>query len=471
MKRRLTRWMILLFAPTLMVLSIFMSKYSFEMAMRREQERVQLTEALIAMQLQETVSAMEYEEIVQAARQYRRAYAAQGIELIFCYNRLPLGEATLPNRNYDALLTGGRKAMLDTLSSPQQYVIAEPLTKQVTMLLLRDVSDLYEMRAELVKTFLLVSLLGSALIATASRMIAGRFVRPVEELTKAAEALAAGGSAEQLPVRRGDELGVLARSFDDMRSAVQSREEALREEAARRQAMLDALAHEMRTPLCSLLGNARLLQMPLSETERSEIAETMASEIKRLSVMDEQLMKLTQLRNETPEWEQVALRPLLCETARRVQAQANGVALRVAEADGVVTGDRELLALLADNLTVNAVRASAPGQTVTLTAHCGGFTVADEGVGMTQEQLAHIFEPFYKADKARARAQGGAGLGLTVCRQIAQMHHGELRVSSTPGQGTQVDFTTLLHAVADFVTPFAVSCPQEVSHPRKPNDG
>ncbi len=465
MKRRLTRWMILLFAPTLMVLSIFMSKYSFEMAMRREQERVQLTEALIAMQLQETVSAMEYEEIVQAARQYRRAYAAQGIELIFCYNRLPLGEATLPNRNYDALLTGGRKAMLDTLSSPQQYVIAEPLTKQVTMLLLRDVSDLYEMRAELVKTFLLVSLLGSALIATASRMIAGRFVRPVEELTKAAEALAAGGSAEQLPVRRGDELGVLARSFDDMRSAVQSREEALREEAARRQAMLDALAHEMRTPLCSLLGNARLLQMPLSETERSEIAETMASEIKRLSVMDEQLMKLTQLRNETPEWEQVALRPLLCETARRVQAQANGVALRVAEADGVVTGDRELLALLADNLTVNAVRASAPGQTVTLTAHCGGFTVADEGVGMTQEQLAHIFEPFYKADKARARAQGGAGLGLTVCRQIAQMHHGELRVSSTPGQGTQVDFTTLLHAVADFVTPFAVSCPQEVSHP------
>lgn len=465
MKRRLTRWMILLFAPTLMVLSIFMSKYSFEMAMRREQERVQLTEALIAMQLQETVSAMEYEEIVQAARQYRRAYAAQGIELIFCYNRLPLGEATLPNRNYDALLTGGRKAMLDTLSSPQQYVIAETLTKQVTMLLLRDVSDLYEMRAELVKTFLLVSLLGSALIATASRMIAGRFVRPVEELTKAAEALAAGGSAEQFRVRRGDELGVLARSFDDMRSAVQSREEALREEAARRQAMLDALAHEMRTPLCSLLGNARLLQMPLSETERSEIAETMASEIKRLSVMDEQLMKLTQLRNETPEWEQVALRPLLCETARRVQAQANGVALRVAEADGVVTGDRELLALLADNLTVNAVRASAPGQTVTLTAHCGGFTVADEGVGMTQEQLAHIFEPFYKADKARARAQGGAGLGLTVCRQIAQMHHGELRVSSTPGQGTQVDFTTLLHAVADFVTPFAVSCPQEVSHP------
>lgn len=465
MKRRLTRWMILLFAPTLMALSIFMSKYSFEMVMRREQERVQLTEALIAMQLQETVSAMEYEEIVQAARQYRRAYAVQGIELIFCYNRLPLGEATLPNRNYDALLTGGRKAMLDTLSSPQRYVIAEPLTKQVTMLLLRDVSDLYAMRAELVKTFLLVSLLGLALIAAASRMIAGRFVRPVEELTKAAEALAAGGSAEQLPVRRGDELGVLARSFDDMRSAVQSREEALREEAARRQAMLDALAHEMRTPLCSLLGNARLLQMPLPETERSEIAETMASEIKRLSVMDEQLMKLTQLCNETPEWEEVALRPLLCETARRVQAQANGVAIRVAEADGVVTGDRELLALLADNLTVNAMRASAPGQTVTLTAHCGGFTVADDGIGMTQEQQAHIFEPFYKADKARARAQGGAGLGLTVCRQIAQMHYGELRVSSTPGQGTQVDFTTSLHAVADFVTLFAVSCPQEVSHP------
>lgn len=88
MKRRLTFWMILLFAPTLILLSVWMSEYSFETAMRREQERVQMTEAFIAPQVQETVSRLKYEGVVQAARQYRRVYAAQGIELIFCYNRM-----------------------------------------------------------------------------------------------------------------------------------------------------------------------------------------------------------------------------------------------------------------------------------------------------------------------------------------------------------------------------------------------
>ena len=85
MKRRLAFWMILLFAPALILLSIWMSEYSFETAMRREQERVQMTEAFIAPQVQNAITTLKYDGVVQAARQYRRVYAAQGIELIFCY--------------------------------------------------------------------------------------------------------------------------------------------------------------------------------------------------------------------------------------------------------------------------------------------------------------------------------------------------------------------------------------------------
>ena len=465
MKRRLAFWMILLFAPTLILLSIWMSEYSFETAMRREQERVQMTEAFIAPQVQNAISTLKYEGVVQAARQYRRVYAAQGIELIFCYHRIPLGDATLPNRNYDSLLTGARTAMLDTVSDPERYVIAEPLTNEVIMLLLSDVSAIYDMRTELQRKFILASLLGSALMALLSWIVASRFTHPIEKLTSAAKALAEGKETRALPVRRSDELGTLARSFEEMRHAVNSREEALREEAANRQSMLDALAHEMRTPLCSLLGNARYLQMPVSDEERCEVADDMAREIKRLSDMDAQLMKLTQLRNEEPEWAEVALLPLLKETAQRVQVQANEIKISVEGRNSVIIADRELLAMLADNLTVNAIRASQAGQTVVLTAHHNGFSVKDEGCGMTQEQLDHIFEPFFKADKARTRACGGAGLGLTVCKQIVELHKGQLRFHSQPGRGTQVDFTTSLQAVADFVTHLDVPCDQEVSHP------
>ena len=67
-----------------------------------------------------------------------------------------------------------------------------------------------------------------------------------------------------------------------------------------------------------------------------------------------------------------------------------------------------------------------------------GFTVADRGCGMTREQIARAFDPFYKADKARSRAAGGAGLGLTLCRRIAQLHGGDLSISSLTGEGTSV---------------------------------
>ena len=112
---------------------------------------------------------------------------------------------------------------------------------------------------------------------------------------------------------------MLFRSFSEMQGAVEARETQLREESEARQALLDALAHEMRTPLTSLLGNARLLQRKLPPEERKQIADSMAKEIHRLTDMDQQLMKLTAMGHETPETERVSVTELLRETAERLQ--------------------------------------------------------------------------------------------------------------------------------------------------------
>ena len=94
--------------------------------------------------------------------------------------------------------------------------------------------------------------------------------------------------------------------------------------------------------------------------------------------------------------------------------------------------------------------------TVTLTAVPGGFTVEDQGPGMSEEVLKHICEPFWKADKARTRRHGGAGLGLSLCRRIAELHKGTLSFDSAPGKGTRITFTTSLPAVDDsFTSPVA----------------
>ena len=108
--------------------------------------------------------------------------------------------------------------------------------------------------------------------------------------------------------------------------------------------------------------------------------------------------------------------------------------------DSVVTADRALIIHLMRNLVNNAVK-SGTETPVQVTLHPRGFSVSDEGRGMTEEQIRQCMEPFWKADPARTRASGGAGLGLTICRAIARLHGTDLLIRSAPGQGTTVDFT------------------------------
>jgi len=111
--------------------------------------------------------------------------------------------------------------------------------------------------------------------------------------------------------------------------------------------------------------------------------------------------------------------------------------VRLCGEDAQFVGERELTIQLLRNLVVNAQRAG--GETpVVVTLLPDGFSVVDTGCGMTREQIDRAFEPFYKADKARTRSAGGAGLGLTLCKKIAQLHHGCLTIDSEPGRGTTV---------------------------------
>ena len=465
MKKRLTLWMIAVFVPLLLALAFTLTEQSFALSMEREQTRAQMTEGLIAKQVKQTVAELDYTALNEAARQYRGFYAAQGVELLFLYNDVPIGGTELPSEDYQALLTGQRCAMLDTKS--KRYAIAEPLTYTVTLLTLRDMSDLYTQRDTMRRISLLAALVGAALVALLSWLLATRFTRPVQRLTHAATALGNGEpSADELPTQRKDEIGALAQAFARMQAAIARREQSLRDEAENRQALLDALAHEMRTPLCALLGNARLMQNDALPAERRHaIAEQMAREIKRLTDMDAQLMKLTRLSHEPIEKAPVFVRALLTDTAARLRAQADGIAIEVTGKDATIEGDAALLSLLCDNLAVNALRASQSGRTVTLEALPDGFAVRDCGVGMTEEQLAHACEPFFKADKARTRKAGGAGLGLSLCQRVAELHGGALVLRSRPGQGTTAIFTTSLQPVADSVTPPEVSFAQEVDEP------
>ena len=403
---------------------------SFALTMERERARALGEEAAIARAL--TLETAEGNVGRSTASTLQSRYGANELTIYLLQNGETITGEALPTvqKLPELLNTETRATLLDGVS--ERLLIAHALDGEITLLTALDVSPVYALRRELLRGAAALGLIGLALAGALAIWISGVLIRPLSQLTDAAAKLADGDYAAPLPAAKNDEMNALIRAFSRMSAAIDERETALRTQAEERQALIDALAHEMRTPLTAILGGTRLLQQSrLSGSQQSELLDTMAREASRLSTMDERLLLLTRLDHEAPAFAPFDSRAM----AREALSVFDGVRL---EGDGAVfVGERELTILLLRNLVVNAQRAGGK-EAVRVTLHPDGFDVTDYGCGMTKEQIARAFEPFYKADKARTRSAGGAGLGLPLCRKIARLHHGKLHMESEIGRGTRV---------------------------------
>ena len=403
---------------------------SFALTMERERARALGEEAAIARAL--TLETAEGNVGRSTASTLQTRYGSSELTIYLLQNGETITGEALPTAQKlpELLNTETRATLLDGES--ERLLIAHALGGEITLLTALDVSPVYALRRELLRGAAALGLIGLALAGALAVWISGVLTRPLSQLADAAAKLADGDYAAPLPAAKNDEMNALIRAFSRMSAAIDERETALRTQAEERQALIDALAHEMRTPLTAILGGARLLQQSrLSGSQQSELLDTMAREASRLSTMDERLLLLTRLDHEAPAFAPFDSRAM----AREALSVFDDVRL---EGDGAVfVGERELTILLLRNLVVNAQRAGGK-EAVRVTLHPDGFDVTDYGCGMTKEQIARAFEPFYKADKARTRSAGGAGLGLPLCRKIARLHHGELHMESEIGRGTRV---------------------------------
>ena len=403
---------------------------SFALTMERERARALGEEAAIARAL--TLETAEGNVGRSTASTLQTRYGSSELTIYLLQNGETITGEALPTAQKlpELLNTETRATLLDGVS--ERLLIAHALDGEITLLTALDVSPVYALRRELLRGAAALGLIGLALAGALAIWISGVLTRPLSQLADAAAKLADGDYAAPLPAAKNDEMNALIRAFSRMSAAIDERETALRTQAEERQALIDALAHEMRTPLTAILGGARLLQQSrLSGSQQSELLDTMAREASRLSTMDERLLLLTRLDHEAP-----AFAPFDSQAmAREALSVFDGV--RLEGDDAVFVGERELTILLLRNLVVNAQRAGGK-EAVRVTLHPDGFDVTDYGCGMTKEQIARAFEPFYKADKARTRSAGGAGLGLPLCRKIARLHHGELHMESEIGRGTRV---------------------------------
>jgi signal transduction histidine kinase len=272
------------------------------------------------------------------------------------------------------------------------------------------------------------------LAALAGVVLARSALRPVARASSAAQSLAEGLLETRLPVEGRDEFGAWAQSFNEMAAALEAKIGELQAAQARERRFTADVAHELRTPLTALMGEASLLAGHLDRMppESRRPAELLIADVARLRKLVEDLMEISRFDAgaESVHAEEVDVAALVRATVR-----ARGWDGRVRlEGDGLrVTSDPRRLERIVANLVDNALEHG--GSSVSVRIGENEIEVADDGPGIPQEHLPHVFERFYKADASRSGS--GTGLGLAIARENAILLGGELEVASEPGQGTR----------------------------------
>jgi two-component system sensor histidine kinase MprB len=284
---------------------------------------------------------------------------------------------------------------------------------------------------------LLVGGAGVLAAALAGWAVARNGLRPVRRLTDAAEEIARTEQLDPIDVRGNDEIARLARAFNSMLGALAASRDR------QRQLVADA-GHELRTPLTSLRTNLDLLtqadrQGGLSDASRQELLDDVRFQIEELTTL---IGDLTELAREQPAQvllEEVDLAEITERAVQRARRRASSLHFALHVEPWWVLGDAAALERAVLNLLDNAAKWSPPLGVVTVSLSQGSLVVADQGRGIAEEDLAHVFDRFYRS--ADARTLPGSGLGLSIVRQVAERHGGTVRAGRAQDGGAAFRFT------------------------------
>jgi heavy metal sensor kinase len=319
-------------------------------------------------------------------------------------------------------------------------VVASPVGPMVVQVATTLAHPEHEL-GELLAVLLVLGPLALSAAIGGGYLLARKALEPVERMTEATHAITASRLDRRIEVvNPDDELGRLARTLNTMIERLERSFDETRRFTA------DA-AHEFRTPLAVLRSEAEVaLRQPRSPEEHRRVLENILEEVDRLTRLAEQLLFLCR--------EDAGLVPVARRSVRidellseviehmRPVAEENGVMLDVEpSASTEVSGDADQLRRLFFNLLDNAIKYTPGGRIVAHVEPSGGGVLAivsDTGIGIPREHLPRVFERFYRVDQARTQDTGGAGLGLSICRAIAEAHGGQLQIESEVGRGTRI---------------------------------
>lgn len=438
-KSRLTLWYLLIITLILVILSIvtyfLLSRSLYDIARKPSD----LT--IISLNSADTDTGLQQPSLLTSytiSEEWLETLQSKPSDTLSIYT--PQGQIEVDQKNYiTAEMKGEQQVQLFLVSSPDHPTVSEVAA------IVQPVSKVSDTLAAYRRVLIYVIPIAALLAVIPGFFLVRRMLKPVNTITKTALEIGQKGLSDRIEVTNQDELGRLAetlnRTFDSLQDSVKRE----------RQFTAD-VSHEIRTPLSIMRGETSLaLSKERSADDYHQSLKVIAVEINHLLSTINGLLELTRTDNgiETIKKNRVNLAELLTDMSSDMETlcEEKSIKFKFNLINSLtIEGDEVKLRELFLNLIDNAVRYTSPEGNITVSLTQFGneacIVISDSGIGIAPEHLPHIFERFYRADKTRTGNARGAGLGLAICKSIAELHGGKISAESIVGSGST--FTVLL---------------------------
>ncbi|MBU5591533.1 HAMP domain-containing histidine kinase [Clostridium sp. MSJ-4] len=342
-----------------------------------------------------------------------------------------------------------RQYIIRDIDNNSYIFVTNPINinnKIYTFTYVRNISEIYKEKKDQYIFFFNIYILVCVIFMVFMYFISNYITKPIKKLTEATKRISEGNFSEKVKVNSKDELGSLAKNFNLMAEVVDEKINELEKNNIEKQRFINNLTHELKTPLTSIIGYADLLRTTkYNEEIFIDGLNFIYKEGKSLEKLSFKLMDLILLNKEDFKLEKQSIKEITLEVKGLLIPKLNkkNINLVIKGDDFELMMECTLIRVLLSNLIDNAIQASSPNSEVHVSINKEKYEIEiiDFGIGIAENHLDKIFEPFYIVDKARTRENNGAGLGLSICKGILDIHNGRFKVQSEVTKGTSIKLT------------------------------
>jgi len=437
----------------ILITTLFQSVYVREIDSAKEENRIiQYTFATALTAIAESKNTITEDVVIEISRAATKNIRGENTQIRICNQDFDsIYESNMVE--YDKQLL--KKISMDTrgytiLKDKNIYYIQTACSLNVSGQIyylesFRDITSIYKERKvqyEVYKKLLLALIIVNGFI---SYLISLWLTYPIKKLSRVAHKISNGSLQDRVKIKSEDEIGRLARDFNRMTDSLEYKIHELEDITRRQEDFIGSFAHELKTPLTSIIGYADMLRSQKLSPEMTVMsADYIFKEGNRLGALSLKLLEMIVLQNQELELKRVSAKQLLAEVRGLIypMIRKGDIIFEIAADEAVLYLEPDLIKTVLMNLIDNARKAmDGVGKIVVRgVKETDGYSIyiIDNGKGIPREELSRITEAFYMVDKSRAREQGGAGLGLAICTEIIKRHQGKMEFDSIEGKGTSV---------------------------------